>query len=93
MGCVVGRLPQARGSSPALPSQPESSCARAPRSRLPDRLSSLRPQSPVGRRLPNITEAVRQGLVTPFAASRELLSLLHLRQKEVRLGVTDLLEE
>lgn len=34
--------------------------------------------STVGRRLPELTEAVRQGLVTPFAASRELLSLFHL---------------
>src|SRR5579872_5619352 len=41
----------------------------------------LRRDTEVERRLPGLTEAVRQGLVTPFAASRELLSLFHLRQK------------
>ncbi len=41
----------------------------------------LRGDTAVERRLPGLTEAVRQGLVTPFAASRELLSLFHLRQK------------
>lgn len=35
----------------------------------------------VMRRLPDLTEAVRQGLVTPFAASRELLSLFHWSEK------------
>lgn len=35
----------------------------------------LRGDSAVRRRLPELTEAVRKGLVTPFAASRELLFL------------------
>jgi putative protein kinase ArgK-like GTPase of G3E family len=35
----------------------------------------------VERRLRGLAEAVRQGLVTPFAASRELLSLFHLSRK------------
>ena len=41
----------------------------------------FRGDSDVRRRLPDLTEAVRQGLVTPFAASRELLSLFHSREK------------
>jgi hypothetical protein len=45
------------------------------------RLDELLRGTEVQRRLPGLTEAVRQGLVTLFAASRELLSLFHLRQK------------
>jgi len=35
----------------------------------------------VAERLPQLREAVRQGRVTPFAASRELLALFHSREK------------
>jgi hypothetical protein len=45
------------------------------------RLDELLRGTEVQRRLPGLTEAVRQGLVTLFAASRELLSRFHLRQK------------